>query len=94
MPAPYPWSEAEDELIRVRRASAVKWDVIAAEIGVCRQCVVDRAKRLGLWSSDVRVAATVDPDTTDTRDWWPLPAWHPITWEPISRGMEWPRARV
>ena len=85
MPPPHSWTESEHDLIRSRRPRA-SWDDIARELKLSRWCVIDHARRIGLWTEDKKpVAARAEWD----RSWEPpepLRPGHPESWGCIVRG--------
>jgi hypothetical protein len=68
--------------LRALRGSGMTWDGIAAEMGLGRNTVLERGRRIG--ARRMPVAQTCPQE--EPRDRPPRQAGHPLTWELINRG--------
>ncbi len=79
MPQPRVWSEAADRTIREMRASGATWAVIGCTLGLSRNTVIERGRRLRA-EAPPRQAIIHEPGISDDPNRLPLRAGHPITW--------------
>lgn len=90
MPMRIAWTDALDFEIVNRRASGASWDLIAGALGVGRNAVIDRGRRIGanlpVGDRARRIEAhELSDDLKDpTRS--PLPAGHPRAWSVLTDG--------
>ncbi len=84
MPRARIWSEQADQTIKDMRAAGATWSAIGARLGLSRNTVIERGRRLCA-AAPVRVPVSVmsrhsfdDPN----RD--ALPPGHPLTWGLLS----------
>ena len=98
MPPARIWTEAEDARLR-EIGGTMTAQRIAAEIGCCRQALIERERLLGIQRCVIKPrgqgprpsrAKSYAPAPAITRDWFPLPAGHDVTWTAISR-EPWPK---
>ena len=83
MPAKLDWPDAMDAQLLQLRRERTAWDVIARTMGLSRNTVIERARRIGVAKrSKIGVAApVVESDERPAR-----PAGHPATWGAITAG--------
>jgi len=74
------WTPALDEALLQLRWAGRSWDAIAGEMGLGRNSVLERGRRLG-----ARRQPMVRPVVEDA-DRPPRPAGHPISWGAITGG--------
>lgn len=88
MRKPRVWTAAEDEYIIQSVHAKVYYDKMAAHLGVCRNTVIERRKKLQVESrllpSEPSVAPSRDAPQGAAR--WPLPPGDPISWGAITQG--------
>jgi hypothetical protein len=76
------WTPELDMRLAALRASGMTWDGIAAEMGLGRNTVLERGRRIG-----ARRKPQPRPSLAEeARDRPPRQAGHPLTWELINRG--------
>lgn len=81
MPAKLDWPEAMDtQLLQLRRARTA-WDVIARTMGLSRNTVIERARRIGVAK---RSKVGVAPPVVESDERAPRPAGHHSTWGAIT----------
>ena len=80
MPKAREWSKSADQTIRQMRAQGATWAAIGCALGLSRNTIIERGRRLQA-SAPAR-AATPKPqvDVPDDPNREPLPAGHPRTW--------------
>lgn len=93
MPQARHWSEGADQVIREMRGAGATWAAIGKELGLSRNTVIERGRRLraALPLRPVAVARTKDEDGLDDPNRPPLRAGHRLTWgllteEPFPEG--------
>ncbi len=79
MPKARIWDEAADRTIREMRAVGATWAMIGQTLGLSRNTVIERGRRLRA-EAPVRVAAIQEKLISDDPNRSPLRAGHPITW--------------
>jgi hypothetical protein len=85
------WTEAADFTICQMRGGGATWAEIGRSLGLSRNTVIERGRRLRA-EAPVKVAAPVVKDVvSDDPNRGPLPAGHPLTWglltdEPYPEG--------
>ena len=84
MPVKYEWSAAQDETLRGLRAAKVTWDEAAVRLGVGRNTVIERARRIGIQKRGV--VQPPPPIIHEALDRRPRPAGHRDTWGTITAG--------
>lgn len=76
------WTEVLDERLRALRGARLTWDRVALEMGLGRNTVLERARRIGARTK--RPAVPLEP--VEARDRPARPAGHPHTWGMITAG--------
>ncbi len=80
MPQALVWSKAADVTICTMRSSGATWAQIGNTLGLSRNTVIERGRRLQA-VAPVRVhVAPVEKPVSDDPNRGPLPAGHPLTW--------------
>ncbi len=80
MPQAREWTQAADNAICAMRATGCSWARIGETLGLSRNTVIERGRRLRA-AAPARVAvARVERLVSDDPNRGPLPAGHPITW--------------
>ena len=88
------WTEAEDASLRELLDQGGSTIDAAARFGCCRQHALAHAKAIGAVKPRTpyvkpRSNASLyydDPLPAWRKDWWPLPAGHPVPWRAITAG--------
>lgn len=83
MPAKLEWAETMDEHLLQLRRERTPWDVIAQRMGLSRNTVIERARRIGVAKRSKVGAPHL---VTESDDRAPRPAGHPFTWGAITSG--------
>ena len=83
MPAPIPFSQTADDLLREMVTAYVGWDEISLRMLRPISSCMDRARTIGA-RRPLRVTLVVEDDVSDQR--LPLPPGHPTTWGLLTRG--------
>lgn len=84
MPQARNWTETADMAIRTMRAEGRTWEAIGARLGLSRNTVIERGRRLCAQApkrgtpADCEQVAAEDPNRA------PLPAGHPATWHLLT----------
>jgi hypothetical protein len=89
MPLARDWTQAQDDTIISMRAAGETWKVIGLALGLSRNTVIERGRRLNAQAAPVTPAAP-EPDDRAVGPVGALPAGHPTTWGLIS-DREFPR---
>lgn len=79
MPVARVWSAASDQTIRKMRADGATWAAIGRTLGLSRNTVIERGRRLRA-EAPVRVPVVQEKPVSDDPNRMPLRAGHPITW--------------
>ncbi len=79
MPEARVWSEAADRTIFDMRAEGATWAIIGRTLGLSRNTVIERGRRLRA-QAPARVVAVQENVVSDDPNRLPLRAGHPITW--------------
>lgn len=79
MPAARAWTEAADRTICEMRAEGATWAAIGRTLGLSRNTVIERGRRLRA-QSPVRAVVVQETPVSDDPNRLPLRAGHPITW--------------
>lgn len=74
------WTDGQDMRIRRLRTEGATWDTIAAQLGLARWTIIERAAWLGV-RPPLATTAFLDDVMRP-----PLPAGHPDSWGAINRG--------
>lgn len=74
------WTDELDAAVRRLRAAGRTWEQVSAEMGIGRNSLIERGKRLG-----ARRVLPARP-VAEARDRPPWPAGHPQTWGMITHG--------
>lgn len=74
------WTAERDETLMRLRWGGLTWDAIAAEMGLGRNSVLERGRRLGARRQKLPVPVVEDKDRP------PRPPGHPATWGAITVG--------
>jgi hypothetical protein len=82
MPACKTWAKARDEQLRDLREAGLTWDGIAEAMGLGRNTVLERARKIGIRMWRQRAPAAL----VEARDRPPRQAGHPQTWGMITAG--------
>jgi hypothetical protein len=84
MPQALKWTETADAAIRSMRADGRTWEAIGASLGLSRNTVIERGRRLCALAPKRQVQpACVRPASEDPNRA-ALPAGHPLTWRLLS----------
>ncbi len=83
MPQARVWSEVADRTIREMRTSGATWAVIGRTLGLSRNTVIERGRRLRA-EAPPRQAAIQEPAISEDPNRLPLRAGHPITWSLLT----------
>ncbi len=79
MPQARAWTEAADRTIRVMRGEGATWAEIGRILGMSRNTVIERGRRLRA-EAPVRAIVVQERPISDDPNRLPLRAGHPITW--------------
>jgi hypothetical protein len=84
MPCARIWTENADQTIRAMREAGATWSAIGVCLGLSRNTVIERGRRLCA-AAPVRLPAlTISRHTLDDPNRDPLPAGHQLTWGLLS----------
>jgi hypothetical protein len=86
MPEARVWSELADRTICEMRNEGATWAAIGRTLGLSRNTVIERGRRLRA-QAPARVVAVQEKPVSDDPNRLPLRAGHPITWGLLT---EWP----
>jgi hypothetical protein len=76
------WTAALDQRLRTLRATGLTWDQMATEMGLGRNTVLERGRRLGACGPRRSVGRIeLEPHDRPAR-----PPGHPATWALLTRG--------
>ena len=81
MPKSLVWTAAQDAAITRMRAEGATWATIGEHLGLSRNTVIERGRRIHAAQGSIRQPAQREPE----RPREPLPAGHPETWRLISK---------
>lgn len=79
MPKARAWTEAADCMIRTMRSEGSTWAEIGRALGLSRNTVIERGRRLRA-DAPVRPVVVQEKPVSDDPNRLPLRAGHPITW--------------
>ena len=79
MPQARAWTAAADDVIRTMRADGQTWAAIGRSLGLSRNTVIERGRRLCAHAPKRLVMAVPKP-VSDDPNRAPLPAGHLLTW--------------
>lgn len=79
------WTETADDTIRRMRAGGATWAAIGAMLGLSRNTIIERGRRIQAAGGPIRVPRPTRPAEEDPNRA-PLPAGHPISWGILTRG--------
>ena len=79
MPQARCWTATADKVIKTMRADGQTWAAIGRSLGLSRNTVIERGRRLCAHAPKREVIATPKP-VSDDPNRAPLPAGHPLTW--------------
>ncbi|HEX7390894.1 MAG TPA: AsnC family protein [Acidiphilium sp.] len=85
MPECRVWTKTADDTICRMRALGATWATIGAELGLSRNTIIARGRRIGAVGGPERLQRPPRPPEDDPNRP-PLPAGHPITWGILTRG--------
>jgi len=85
MPQALKWTEAADAAIRSMRAEGRTWEVIGAALGLSRNTVIERGRRLCALAPKRQVQPGAGRQGAEDPNRAPLAAGHPLTWRLLSR---------
>ena len=81
MPRPREWTAGADEVIRAMRKDGETWAAIGRCLGLSRNTVIERGRRLRAEAPPRKVeSATAGEDYLNNKNRDPLPAGHRLTW--------------
>jgi hypothetical protein len=80
MPLAREWTQAADSAICAMRATGCSWAQIGQSLGLSRNTVIERGRRLQAAAPVRAPAARVERLVSDDPNRGPLPAGHPLTW--------------
>lgn len=79
------WTEAADNTIITMRAAGATWAAIGVQLGLSRNSIIERGRRINAHGGPVRCArpprAPLDEPNRES-----LPAGHPIAWQVLTEG--------
>jgi hypothetical protein len=81
MQARVQWTAALDMRLKALRAAGLTWDALAAEMGMGRNTVLERGRRIGARKMQPPPMAVVEAADRPAR-----PAGHPLTWGLLTAG--------
>jgi len=84
MPLARNWTEDADMTIRVMRAGGATWAAIGDALGLSRNTVIERGRRLCAAAPEKLKNLQITKETQDDPNRGPLPAGHPATWGLLS----------
>ncbi len=84
MPCARIWTQEADAMIRTMRSEGATWSAIGQCLGLSRNTVIERGRRLCAMASARCVAPIIIKITLDDPNRNPLPAGHPLTWGLLS----------
>ncbi|MCF3946196.1 AsnC family protein [Acidiphilium sp. AL] len=85
MPERRDWTEAADNTIRRMRADGATWAAIGAVLGLSRNTIIERGRRIHAAGGPVQTQRPPRPPEDDPNRG-PLPAGHPISWGLLTAG--------
>jgi len=93
MPRARQWTETADRVIFQMRGEGQTWAAIGRVLGLSRNTVIERGRRLRAEAPAKKPAPPKDEDNLDDPNRAPLPAGHPLTWglltsEPYPNGAD------
>ncbi len=84
MPPAKQWTEQADQTIRQMRGSGQTWSAIGVRLGLSRNTVIERGRRLCALAPKRASVAPVVKIMSDDPNRGALPAGHPVTWGLLS----------
>ena len=84
MPPAKQWTEQADQTIRQMRGSGQTWSAIGVCLGLSRNTVIERGRRLCALAPKREVLAVAVKIVSDDPNRGALPAGHPVTWGLLS----------
>lgn len=84
MPLARDWTEAQNDTIISMRGAGETWKTIGLALGLSRNTVIERGRRLRAMPDVVLPAPPPEPDDRAIGPVTALPAGHPSTWDLIS----------
>jgi hypothetical protein len=84
MPQALVWSKAADVTICTMRGSGATWAQIGNTLGLSRNTVIERGRRLRALAPVKVAAPPVEKPVSDDPNRGPLPAGHPLTWRLLT----------
>lgn len=85
MPERRCWTVAADDTIRRMRAEGATWAAIALVLGLSRNTIIERGRRIQAAGGPSHAARPSRPPEAEPNRG-PLPAGHPVTWGLLTRG--------
>ncbi len=85
MPLARHWSDDADAAIRTMRADGQTWAVIGRSLGLSRNTVIERGRRLRAVAPPRMVRPVGEKLVSDDPNRAPLPAGHWLTWGLLTR---------
>lgn len=85
MPGRRDWNETADNTIRQMRAEGATWLAIGAALGLSRNTIIERGRRIGAPGGPVP-PQRVERAPEDEPNRGPLHAGHPIAWGVLTAG--------
>jgi hypothetical protein len=80
MPEARIWTGLADETIKMMRADGQTWAAIGHTLGLSRNTVIERGRRLNAEAPQRAKLAIITDQVSDDPNRAPLPAGHPFTW--------------
>lgn len=100
MPQAREWSEVQDTVILTMRAAGSTWAAIGQRLGMSRNTVIERGRRIHAAAGVVKrgpatcPAQAVAKKVSEDENRGALPAGHPLTWGLIAPGIAWPGIKM
>lgn len=86
MPSRRTWNDQADDTIRAMRAAGCTWAAIGAALGLSRNTVIERGRRLGAGCGPRGIPRPPPAAAEEDANREPLPAGHPLTWGLLTGG--------
>jgi hypothetical protein len=85
MPERLNWTKAADQTILTMRASGATWAVIGTTLGLSRNTIIERGRRIHASGGPSALPRPVR-ETEEDSNRQPLPAGHPVSWGLLTSG--------
>jgi len=83
MPEARVWTAAADQVICTMREAGDTWAAIGCALGLSRNTVIERGRRLRACAPP-KIVMAAEKQVSEDPNRLPLPAGHPVTWRLIS----------